>query len=182
MSRGSKRPFAEVMPTAQHIISVLAPFCERIEVGGSLRRKRPFIGDIEIVALPQRARNLFGEPVLDKPTALDLFLADKVGGGMIKNGNLYKQFGYGRFMVDLVLPASAAHWGAIYMIRTGSHEFNMWMMNRHAPSQRVRFRNGLLYDSKNTLILTHEETAVFAALNLPFIPPTRRDDGRWRQE
>jgi len=37
---------------AAKILSELAPFCERIEIAGSIRRRRPFVNDIDLVALP----------------------------------------------------------------------------------------------------------------------------------
>ena len=85
MSKVSKRPFSEVLPIAQHIVDSLSPFCERIELAGSLRRKRPMVGDIEIVAIPYRPRkpqlSLLEPAQIDwkKPTELDGFLQEKSG-------------------------------------------------------------------------------------------------------
>ncbi len=38
---------------AEQIKGKLAPFCERIEIAGSIRRKRPEVGDVEIVCVPK---------------------------------------------------------------------------------------------------------------------------------
>lgn len=38
---------------AQALQLMLAPFCERIEVVGSLRRRRPTVGDIELLYIPR---------------------------------------------------------------------------------------------------------------------------------
>lgn len=141
-----------------------------------MRRGRSLVGDIEIVAIPKRPCDLFGNPLLKQPTALDQFLAEK-GVKFTKNGSKYKQFRYGRFTVDLFLPLPET-WGSIYMIRTGSHEFNMWMI-RFALGAGVRFKDGLLFDSRWQPIKAREEVDVFAALGLPFIPPDKRDERRW---
>ncbi len=37
---------------ADQVKNKLAPFCERIEIAGSIRRRRPFVHDIDIVAIP----------------------------------------------------------------------------------------------------------------------------------
>src|SRR6185295_1618805 len=37
---------------AAKIVAELAPFCEQIEVAGSIRRRRPVVNDIDIVVLP----------------------------------------------------------------------------------------------------------------------------------
>lgn len=179
MSETTKRPYDDVFPVAQHIVKKLAPHCERIEIAGSLRRGREMIGDIEIVALPQPIRDLFENKARDV-TYLDAFLAEK-GVQFAKNGRKYKQFAYGAHTVDLFLPAGPEQWGSIFTIRTGSHDFNMWVMQKRAPAVGVKFRGGLIYGRGGTLLSTPEETDVFDALQLPWIPPQHRDDGRWME-
>lgn len=179
MSQTPKRPYGEVFPIAAHIRSALAPYCQRIEIAGSLRRCRPAIGDIEIVLLPKRPLNLLGEIDTKSPTALDTFLAEK-GVKLEKDGSLYKKFKYRGLNVDLFLPATADHWGCIYTIRTGSHDFNMWLMSTASINAGVRFKDGRLYDRyNNKLIPTPEERDVFSALRLDFIPPAKRDGDEW---
>lgn len=177
MSTATKTPLAEARRTAAHIANTLAPFCHTIEIAGSIRRERPSVGDIEIVALPRRQTDLMGNTVPGL-MPLEAFLQEK-GVQIIKGGydakkkavQKYMQFRYGRFSVDLFMPESAAHWGSIFTIRTGSHDFNMWLMNRRAPSVSIKFINGLLYTWQRQLIATPEEEDVFNALQMPFVPP-----------
>src|SRR3990167_4917734 len=42
--------------TARALVDELLPSCERIEIAGSLRRRCPMVGDIELVAIPQFVR------------------------------------------------------------------------------------------------------------------------------
>lgn len=179
MSSITKTPYAESMKTANHILEAIAPYCDRIEIAGSLRRQRPMIGDIEIVALPKRSTDLFGNPAPDRPTKLDSFLSSNVT--LLKRGPKYKQFKYGRYMVDLFLPETPDHWGTVFLIRTGSHEFNMWLMTYQQKQARVKFSNGRLINWQHQLIDTPEEADVFKALGLPFVPVTMRDDNAWIQ-
>jgi DNA polymerase/3'-5' exonuclease PolX len=39
---------------AQEIKTLLKPFCHRVEIAGSIRRKQPQVGDIEILYIPKR--------------------------------------------------------------------------------------------------------------------------------
>ena len=181
----TKTPLVDAQRTAVHIANPLAPFCHRIAVAGSIRRQRPHIGDIEIVALPQRQTDLLGI-VVPGLMPLEAFLQER-GVSIVKGGydpkkkaiQKYIQFQYGRFSVDLFMPESPAHWGSIFTIRTGSHDFNMWLMNTRAPQVGVKFINGLLYTWQRQLIPTPEEADVFVALQMEFVPPNERDDNKW---
>lgn len=46
-------PYARAFAVATRIREELAPYSERIEIAGSLRRKRPEVGDIDLVILPR---------------------------------------------------------------------------------------------------------------------------------
>jgi len=177
MSKGEKRPYSVVFPTAQHIVSVLGDYCERIEIAGSLRRERSLVGDIEIVAIPKYEKDLFGMPDLSQ-SELKHFLVQK-GVKMPRCGDKYIQFLYGDYKVDLFMP-TAETWGSIFLIRTGSHDFNMWLMAVRTGKVGVRFEDGrLLRRWNNDLIPTPEESDVFEHLQMDFVPPNMRDDGRW---
>ena len=45
--------YSKAILIAEKVKAELAPHCERIEIAGSLRRKKEFVGDIEIVAIPK---------------------------------------------------------------------------------------------------------------------------------
>ncbi len=53
MSKGPSRPFAEVAPLAVELLRLLEPAWERIRVAGSLRRRRSWVSDIELVVEPR---------------------------------------------------------------------------------------------------------------------------------
>jgi DNA polymerase (family 10) len=44
-------PYARALAVAMRIREELAPYCEKIEIAGSLRRQRPEVGDIDLVML-----------------------------------------------------------------------------------------------------------------------------------
>ena len=48
----TQRPLPDAERIAAAIVADLAPFCDRIQVAGSVRRRKEFVGDIELVAIP----------------------------------------------------------------------------------------------------------------------------------
>lgn len=48
-----KWPHAEAMAVAEMLVAALRPSCARIEIAGSLRRRKPLVGDVEIVYVPR---------------------------------------------------------------------------------------------------------------------------------
>lgn len=46
-------PLVEARALADDLVGLLEPFAERIEVAGSVRRERPDVGDLELVAIPR---------------------------------------------------------------------------------------------------------------------------------
>src|SRR3989344_4154112 len=51
--KSKKYPYAEAYAIALDVQEQLKPYCERIEIGGSIRRKKSEIGDIELVLIPK---------------------------------------------------------------------------------------------------------------------------------
>jgi DNA polymerase/3'-5' exonuclease PolX len=72
----TKVPLEEAQEVACELLEALEPCCERIEIAGSIRRKKPMVGDIEVLYVPQNRPgervDLFAEtPVV---AAIDLVL------------------------------------------------------------------------------------------------------------
>ena len=68
MASGNKYPYTQARGVAELLVQAMSPFCERIEIAGSLRRKKALVSDIEICVIPKReARpdisSLFAEKV-----------------------------------------------------------------------------------------------------------------------
>lgn len=49
-----KLPLQHAEQLAHRLVELLTPHCERIDVAGSIRRKKQEVGDIEIVCLPKK--------------------------------------------------------------------------------------------------------------------------------
>ena len=103
--------FEEAKEIAEKVKKVLEPELLRCEIGGSLRRQKPEIRDIELVAIPKPDRTELArivnkwEKVRGEPT------------GKYTQRNLPSGI-----KLDLFF-ATEENWGAILLIRTGDWEF-----------------------------------------------------------
>lgn len=116
---------------AEEIKSELAIFCERIEIAGSVRRRKPEVHDIEIIAVPKfrPVNNLFGEAVI-QTSELDIYL-NGLEWERTRNGNKFKQFVLPQGInLDLFLVTPPAHWGVLFVIRTGPADFSKWIVTQ----------------------------------------------------
>lgn len=175
----TRLPLSRAEQLANAIVAELAPGCERIEVAGSIRRRKPDVGDIEVVAIPKMGTDLLGDPV---GSALDSILDAQVAAGRferVKGGDRYRQFIVKKqgIKLDLFL-TDADCWGAIFTIRTGSAEFSHKLVTPKSiggllPSH-LRVQGGRLRDSDGKAISTPEETDLFNAIGLPWIEPEKR--------
>lgn len=52
-STGKRWPNEEALAIAQDFVDVLSDSCERLQIAGSLRRRKPFVKDVEIVFVPR---------------------------------------------------------------------------------------------------------------------------------
>ncbi len=174
----TKMSYDIALTLAQTVVIDLAPTCERIEIAGSIRRKKPEIGDLEVVCIPAAAEipSLFGP---EKISALDEhlnFIIRRRGWRIIKNGQWYKQFDIGPCNLDLFI-TTPEKFGCVFTIRTGSPEFSHRLVTKKrlgglCPAY-MSFNAGRLWNN-GVAIATPEERDVFVALGLKWIPPEER--------
>lgn len=178
---------------AREIVEKLSPYCEvkrgtdgepAIEVAGSLRRGRNTVGDIEIVARPKQARDLFGPA--DGEDQITAFLhSQKVP--LEKDGPKQKAFVYRGIPVDLYLVEDRGRWGWRLLLSTGSAEFNKWIVTKQehggARPPDINMSGGWLervhQGGSISRLETQEEAHVFGVFGLPWIPPQYRQDDEW---
>ncbi len=178
MSQGIRIPLAAAEQLAASVLRELAPGCDRIELAGSIRRRKKSIGDIEIVAIPKTRADLLGE---HPQSLLDPILMDLVQAGRlrrIKGGERYKCYELPKhgMKLDLFL-VTPERWACIYTIRTGPAEFSAKLvrsrnLDGYMPTGWKVF-DGRLWDHGNAVELS-EETDLFSALNIPWIDPEHR--------
>jgi DNA polymerase/3'-5' exonuclease PolX len=192
MSTGTRLPLAEAQHIAGQIVGQLDPACVRLAIAGSIRRGRPDVGDIELVAIPrfrQEPSSLWGDKtevsVLAEKLAIEE--ADHVLE-RISGGERYVKLRHLRsgLQVDLFLVLPPASWGVIFAIRTGPADYSQWLVT-YARRQGMHvcggsLRRGLgVYDDCTRgrecccpVIPTPEERDLYAALGMPWVEPGER--------
>jgi len=175
----TKLPLQEAEQIAERLKAELARACLRIEIAGSVRRKKPEVGDIEAVCIPLRMLDMFGQPGL---SALDVtlvrLLEDKLLLPAGKNAPKYKQFHWGQtpdLQIDLFI-TTPEEWGVRFTLSTGSAEFNKRLVT---PRQQggllpscYRIRDNRVW-FKETALPTPEERDVFNLIG-GWVPPEER--------
>lgn len=187
---------AQARHIAECLIARMRPCCDRIEIAGSIRRGKPQVKDIEIVAIPKRLQaidesDLFGESMTtinllhqwattELPSSLQWI---KTGTHEIVPWFVQADGKYWRgyipqhdIKVDIFL-TEPDRWGATYLVRTGSAEFNAALL-QFAKGKSYRFDDGgFCHEAANgklTPLPVPEEADIFRRLGLDFIPPTDR--------
>ena len=164
------------------LIKLLRPGCERIEIAGSIRRKRPLIGDIEIVCIPRMTTDLIGQPV---ESELDPVIGELIATGMVtaphRNGPRHKSFGIpmkGRltFNLDLFLTTPEC-WGVVFAIRTGSAAYSKNLVTQrqwggYLPNGH-RVEGSRVWKGQEVLETPEEED--FFTLCGGWVPPEKRE-------
>lgn len=193
MSSATQRiPREQALKLAEELIALLGPFCERLEILGSIRRQRETIGDIELLAIPKTDENLqtdlFGEQVASPLDLLHIHvdeLQHEIGigkriddQGRQRWGKRFKAAVYKGFPVNLFVCKPPAQFGVLKLIRTGSAEFSHRLM---IPVERggwlpkgMWFSGGVLWRD-GIGIETPEEENVFAAIGRDYVPPELRE-------
>ena len=167
--------------TAKDIVERLRPGCERIEIAGSVRRRKESVGDIEIVLIPKPDVAQFGSTDPEQwPGGFSnqwFRFKTHYNPALIKNGQKYKQISCHSFhpnTIDMFIVTPPAEWGCIYFIRTGPAEWNMKAM-KQSHKLGLKFNEGrLLIDETKATISCPEEIDVFNALQWDYVPPEER--------
>lgn len=180
----TKIPLTQALALAEKIVKELRPACAKIEVAGSVRRKKEMVGDIEIVCIPEMELDLFGHP---QASWLDTHLEHLARKGRIikaegkekRWGPKWKSFhpaAKPELKVDLFI-TTKDEWGYTYTIRTGSSDFSRRIVT---PRRQGGFLPGHLRVAEcrlwegMTALDTPEEESFFEALGLEWIEPENR--------
>ena len=172
----TKIPLSVADTIASETIAKLLPYCNRISVAGSIRRRKPEIGDIELVATPRAYDvDMFGATL--ESHSLDHVNWDGIGE-YLYGGHKLKKIRLNQGVdLDLFIVTPPAQWGTIFLIRTGpdtfSHKYVTPRKEGGLLPSIYRHKEGAIW-SHNHVIETPEEIDVFNLIGLPYIEPERR--------
>jgi len=151
--------------TASAVIKQLAPYCKKIAVAGSIRRRRPWVNDVDIVLVA-------ADPWQLHQAVLRLGQA-KVAGSKIMRVMM------GDTQVDIYF-ATEDTWATLLLIRTGSAQHNIHLcslakekgMKLHADGSGLFALDDFGVERR---VAGDTEASIFAALGLPYKRPEERE-------
>jgi len=163
--------YVEALPVAEHVRDLLAPHCERISIGGSIRRQKPTVKDIEIICIPKPYDiGLFASgiaPVVEQWPKVKGELPCKYTQRLLPGGKHHAHIALDLFMCE------ADNWGLILALRTGPGDWNQhWLLPKLARVG-LTMRGGYLWRGSEQ-IRVREEEDLFSILNHPFVEPRDR--------
>lgn len=158
---------------AERVKAELAPYTERIDIAGSIRRRKPQVGDIEIIAIAKQVpAGLFGDETEVDPAFCALVtqwpkvIGEPTGRHTIRL--LPEGINLDLYIVD---PDT---WGYTMAIRTGSADYTHqvfatgWAKLGYTSHKSVLYRYG-----RPTYI--REEIDLFTLLGLSWVEPCARE-------
>lgn len=179
--------YEKAYPIARDLANQLAPYCERIEIAGGIRRKKAEPHDIELVAIAKTEPicDMFGHEIGERDL-LEECLADLVASERLrigpKQGPRFKQFQVlqSGIMLDLFVVRYPAQWGVLFAIRTGPAHYSHWLVTQRAKGgplpDDAYVRNAAVWcggDISVPLPMDTEES-FFAFLDIPMPAPQDR--------
>lgn len=165
----------------------LSKFCTRIEIAGSIRRrKQTDIKDVEIVCIPEfiKSLDLFGQEtgsisVLQEAMP-GLFRSWKVKR-IIRNGPMWKTFiipdGSDEIKIDLFI-VTAETWGTQFALKTGPADYSKHLVTEKrfggALPGHAKFTGSFNIEIHGEPVPMYEEADFFEFLSLPYVEPWER--------
>ena len=145
---------------ANMVVKTLEPYCDKIEVAGSVRRQRPIVNDIDLVVIPRDRQNL------------DLTL--------MRMGN-YKMSGMKIARVEMdsipldIYFATPETFATLFLVRTGSKENNIRLATlAKKRGWRLAASGDGLFDETGRRIAGDTERSIYEALEVPWQEPWER--------
>lgn len=185
MSDKTRYPRTEALALARELQTMLAPFVDRLEIAGSLRRGRAEVGDIEILYIPR-----FEDRQADMFTTEPMDVAHEKLGRLLANGTFSKRPGAnGTFAWGLknklalhrdgipvdFFATTPENWWVSLVIRTGGKETNLKLTNgAMAKGMHLNaYGSGFTLQNKQ-VVPARSEREVFDLAGVPWQEPEER--------
>ena len=159
-------PLADALPIAESLRDQLAEVAgvRRVEVAGSLRRMKPVVHDMDLLAAGDEP----GEITRAFTRLAGVADVDALGD---TKASIHTREG---FQVDLRV-VSPATWGAALQYFTGSKEHNV-KVRELAVKQGLKLSEYGLHTRAGELVVAEDEEVVYERLGLAWVPPVLRED------
>jgi len=154
----------EAKATAERVKETLAPYCEMIEIAGSIRRQKPTVNDIDIV-------------LMENPDAALMMNNILFNIGVVKQNGLKIKRVYlpeDNITVDIYI-ATPDTWATLLLIRTGSKENNIRLCSlARRKGWHLEASGGGLFDDHSIRLAGDTEESIYKALGIPYQEPQER--------
>jgi len=160
MARRGKMTLERAQKVADAVVKRLSPYCQRIEIAGSIRRRKPWVNDVDLVLILKDPWN---------------FHAQLMKLGQLKmSGKKIMRAIVGSVQVDIYV-ADEATWATLFLIRTGSKENNIRLCSRAKDmGWHLAASGDGLFNEKGERIAGDSEISIYNALGLPYQRPEER--------
>ena len=168
------------------VVEEMAPGCDRVVMGGSVRRGVAVVKDVEIVYLARMEECQADMFRVDQVPATERLIARLVDREfwqfdeqVRRNGPKYKRMikmtRDGQRMVVELFRAEIENWGLVLALRTGPGDFNRLLVDRMRGAMPVEMvmRDGWLW-RRGELVKTVTEEGFFEEIGVPCWPPHQR--------
>ena len=156
--------YTKAEAVAHQVEEAVKSLCDKLKIVGSIRRKKPQVGDCDFVVLATDNNWAKIVQALRKSKVI-------CSGPSLTKVNFPVEGGF--FQVDFYR-ATPQTFGIQELIRTGSADHNMWLAG-YAISKgyRLKYSVGLIKDG--IAVAGEREESVFSALDLPCPEPQERE-------
>lgn len=179
---------------AQPLFERLQQVCTRVEIVGSIRRRKPKVSDIEFLIIPMQTYDMFQAPMGYHPAYLEMM------GGFIRFSRKMREEGkikcdradnlkgkadgknlllwYDGIPIDIFV-ANEQNWGNQKRLRTGSTKFN-FEIDKVLKKQGMTSKDGFIF-ANGKYINTPTEKMAFDIMNIDYIEPQDRSvpESQW---
>ena len=164
--RTTRMPLGEAYPFAQELLEVLrkVPGVVAVEAGGSLRRMRATVGDLDLLAAAEDSKAIM-EAFIQHPMVVEV-----VGQGDVKSSVEFR--GSRRAQLWVHPPEQ---FGTALVYGTGSKDHNV-RLRELALKKGLSLSDHSFLKEDGSEILCATEEEVYKVLGMPWIPPELRED------
>lgn len=154
----------------------LSPYCSRIEIAGSIRRKRAEVNGIDIVLVPK----IDLQPIVDRITVKWRQVVgikdDAPTLRFLSTNDLQLNLFIAHDDVMDLASTTPSNWGSMLLCRTGSLQHNTQLCT-HAHTKALKFTpyRGIVDPKTDKIIGSRTEEEIYGALGLKWRPPEERE-------
>ncbi len=173
--------------------AMLQPFCQRIEIVGSIRREKPETHDIDILCIPlygyiaNKQADLFnsngkeykipGWPVngfIDTVGSIGQKIKGSPATGKYCQRKITIDEANGEFINFELYICGLDNWGYMMALRTGPAEYSKMLVTK-GKALKYEFNGGFVRKYRSSVIIPiYNETDFFKLLQMPYIEPENR--------